>query len=61
MMNTKFKTQQIKINKREEAELHICKSAQNGDGKHTGVRALLTVVGPLKIAIAIRKRAVRPI
>ncbi len=59
-MKTKCKTKQIKINKGEEAELYICKTAQKCDGKLAGVRALLTVVGPLKIAITIKKRTAHP-
>jgi hypothetical protein len=53
-------TKQIKIKKGEQAELNIYQSAQKCDGKPTGVHAVLTMVGPLKIAIAIRKRAARP-
>jgi hypothetical protein len=60
IMKTRRKTKQLKIEKGEEAELYICKSAQKCDGKHAGIRALLTVVGPLKIAIAVKKRAARP-
>lgn len=55
----KMNTRLIKIKKGEEAELYICNTAQKCDGKHAGVRALMTVVGPLKIGVAIRKRAAR--
>lgn len=56
----KMNTRQINIKKGEEAELNIYQSSQKCDGKPTGVRALLTVVGPLRITIAIKKRATRP-
>ncbi len=59
-MKTKCKSKQIKINKDEEAELYVCKTAGRCDGIHAGVRAFLTVVGPLRITIAIKKRAARP-
>src|SRR5258708_2193335 len=59
MMNTKCKTKQIKIKQGEEAELYVCKSVQKCDGKHSGIRAVLTVVGPLKIGIVTRKRTTR--
>jgi hypothetical protein len=56
----KCKTKQLKISKGEEAELYICKNKQKCDGKHAGVRALMTVVGPVKIAITIKKRTAHP-
>jgi hypothetical protein len=60
IMKTKCKAKQIKIKTDEEAELYVCKIAGRCDGIHAGVRALLTVVGPLRITIAIKKRAARP-